>query len=60
YIRWNSWDLVTRPMDVATNIFHVVGTEYFNPVFVTTIVFFALFILAAEYSLRFVFVENTT
>lgn len=42
YIRWNTWDIVTRPLDLFANIFEVLGTQINQPVFYLTMIFFTL------------------
>ena len=52
YIRWNTWNIITHPVDIAVNIFNILKIEYFNPVFITTLIFFSLFTLVTVKSLE--------
>ncbi len=55
YIRFNTWDIIAKPIDLTGNIFKILSTEYSNPVFITTIIFFTLFILTSVKSLEKIF-----
>lgn len=58
YIRFNSWDVLANPIELAHQAVTVIGTEYSNPVFVTTIIFFSLFILTSTESYKKIFLKN--
>lgn len=58
YVRWNTWDIITRPVDLVINIFNILRTEHLNPVFITTIIFFTLFILVTVWSLKEIFKKS--
>lgn len=55
YIRWNTWDILAQPIDLTGNILNIILTEYTNPVFIFTIIFFTFFTLAGTESLKKVF-----
>ncbi len=55
YIRFNSWDVLAQPIELANQIISTITIEYMNPVFVTTIIFFTLFILASTESCKKLF-----
>jgi len=52
YIRWNTWDIVTRPLDLFVNVFDVITTHIHEPVFYLTIIFFTLFSLVSVFSYK--------
>ncbi len=43
YIRWNTWDIITRPFALFANIFEVITTHIHDPRFYLMIIFFTLF-----------------
>ena len=55
HLRWNSWDIFAKPIDLSADLLKIVHTEYANPVFILTIIFFTLFILTSALSLEKVF-----
>ncbi len=60
YIRWNTWDIVTRPLELFGNIGYIIQHDYFDPVFITTLIFFTLCIGASVISLRKVIIQKNT
>lgn len=42
YIRWNTWDIVTRPFSLIANVFEIIFTKYADPVFILTLILFTL------------------
>jgi len=59
YVRWNTWHIVTKPGDITTNVLDILQTEYANPVFLMTLIFFTLFVVVTVKSLRWVFLKST-
>ena len=52
YIRFNTWDILSNPLELATSVSSIISEKYSEPVFVTTIVFFSIFIYMATVSLE--------
>ena len=52
YIRFNTWDILSNPLELATSVSSIISEKYSEPVFVTTIIFFSIFIYMATVSLE--------
>jgi len=48
YLRFNSWDFFTKPLGTISHSFRLIGEKYDHPVFITSMIFFTLFILMTE------------
>jgi uncharacterized membrane protein len=55
YIRWNTWDIITRPIDLTGDVLDIISTGHTNIVFITTIIFFTFLILISIKSLKVFF-----
>ncbi len=58
YIRFNSWDIFIKPRLLMNNIIEILSTKYSHPVFITTMLFFTLFIMISTISFRYLFIET--
>ena len=58
YHRFNSWDIVSQPSQIVKSILEIFSTQSGHPVFITTIIFFTLFILLSTESLRKIFEQR--
>lgn len=60
HIRFNSWDVITAPVELATAIIKVITEHYHDPVFFMTLIFFTLFIFLGTYSFEQLYKKTTT
>jgi uncharacterized membrane protein len=58
YIRWNTWDIITRPVDLTGNILDILSTGHMNNIFISTVVFFTFFVITSLHSFVYIFKEK--
>ena len=58
YIRFNSWDVFVRPFTTIGDSLSVIGDKYNHPVFLSTMVFFTLFIMVTERAFERMFARD--
>ncbi len=59
YIRLSTWEILTQPIYFAENVVEILKTQYFNPVFVITLIFFSFFILVSMESMKNIFKKES-
>lgn len=55
YIRWNTWDIVTRPIHLFNDIVRILSEHHSEPVFILTMVFFTGFMMVSVWSGKRIF-----
>ncbi len=58
YIRWNTWDILVRPLDLSNTVLDILHTGHTNPLLVSTLIFFTLLSCVSIRSLQVFMVDE--